>query len=219
MKYCKTCDIHYDTPLEHCMFCHGDLEGDNQSVKYKFSPVTKTKKPSIWFRLFLLLNIASILITLGLDISDGMPITWAYTVGAANIFSIMFLYMFFSHTIWSAKLSKLIITTVLGIFLIGLSLNSYDWALDYVFPFVILGQLIILSSVILFHRKSWLDVSMNLLIMSLIGLVPGLLALLNVLETNWPSIICLSYALMVLLGMILLPSKESREEFKSRFHI
>ena len=219
MKYCKTCDIHYDTPLEHCMFCHGDLEGDDRSVKYKFSPVTKTKKPSIWFRLFLLLNIASMLITLGLDISDGMPITWAYTVGAVNIFSIMFLYMFFSHTIWSAKLSKLIITTVLGIFLIGLSLNSYDWALDYVFPFVILGQLIILSSVILFHRKSWLDVSMNLLVMSLIGLVPGLLALLNVLETNWPSIICLSYAFMVLLGMILLPSKESREEFKSRFHI
>jgi len=219
MKYCKTCEIHYNTTLEHCMFCDGDLIDDKKPTTYKFTPVKKRKHQSKWFRLFVMLNIASIFITLGLNWFNDHTITWAFTVSAANIYSIFLALMLFSHSIWSAKLTKIILTSILGLFLIGLSLNDYDWALDFVFPFVILGQMITLSLVIVFNHKKWLDVSMNLLFMALIGLTPGLLIIFNVTQTNWPSLICISYAFIVLLSMILLPSKENREEFKSRFHI
>jgi len=220
MKYCKTCDIHYDTPIDHCLFCQGDLvDESNQELAYKFTPVKKKKKPNQWLRFFVLLNIGSILITLGLDIIDGMPLDWSFTVSAANLFAIVFALMFFSHSIWSTKLNKLMVTTIIGTFLIGLSLKDYHWALDYVFPLVVIVEILILSSVILFNHRKWLDVSINLLFMSFVGLIPGLLFILNITIIDWPSIACLAYSVVTLIGIFFIPSKENREEFKSRFHV
>ena len=220
MKYCKTCDIHYETPLEHCMFCHGDLtDEDKEILTYNFRPVLKPKKPNFWLRLFIVLNLGSIFITVFLDYLSGLPLSWSLTVGTVNIFSIVISLMIFSHSIWSTKLSKLLITISIGLILIALTLRDISWALDYVFPFVILAQLLILTSIILIRHRKWLDLSTNLISMSLIGLIPGLLFLLKLNTVVWPSIACVSYAFMTLLGIFILPSKQSREEFKSRFHI
>jgi len=220
MKYCKTCDIHYDTPIEHCMFCHGDLIDETPTAPtYKFTAVKKKKRPNPWLRFFILFNIGSILISFGIDYYSGLPLSWSYTVASANLYSILFALMFFSHSVWSSKLTKLLLLTISGLFLIGLTLNDYHWALDYVLPIVIMTQIAILSSVILFNHRIWLDVSGNLLFMSLVGLLPGLFLILNITTINWPSIACLSYAIVTLLGLIIIPSKENKEAFKSRFHI
>ncbi|MFA6800749.1 MAG: DUF6320 domain-containing protein [Acholeplasmataceae bacterium] len=219
MKYCKTCNVHYDTPIEHCLFCHGDLTDDNQESTYKFSTITNKKRFSQWLKIFLILNIGSIFISLALDFFNGFTITWSFTVSVANVSAIVLALMFFSHTVWSTKLSKLLITTIVGVFLIGLSLRDYQWAVDYVFPSIIVIQMMILSSLILFNHKKWLDLSSNLLTLAIIGLFPGLLFFLDITEVNWPSIVCVSYAFITLLGIFMLPSKENREELKSRFHI
>ncbi len=220
MKYCKTCNVHYDTPIEHCLFCHGDLVNDEtHEPTYKYMPVTKKKKPNLWLRFFVLLNMGSLIISLGLDYFDGMPLSWSFTVGAANLYAIALTIFGFSSSTWPTKLNRLMITTVAGLFLIGLSLRDYHWALDYVFPFVIIAQILTLSGVILFNPRKWLDVSANLLIMSILGLIPSVFFLLDINVVNWPTLACVSYSFITLLGIIFIPSKESREEFKSRFHI
>ncbi len=220
MKYCKTCKVHYDSPIDHCLLCHGDLSYESQDEPvYKFTPVIKKKKPSLWLRFFILLNIGSLLVSFGLDYYNGPPITWAYTVGAANLYAIFLTIFAFNSSTWVTKLNHIMITTVAGVFLISLSLRDYHWALDFVFPIVIITQIFVLSAVILIRPKTWRDVSANLLIMSLLGLTPTIFFILKITEVNWPSLACVSYAFITLLGLIFIPSKESREEFKSRFHI
>ncbi|MGE4319993.1 MAG: DUF6320 domain-containing protein [Acholeplasmataceae bacterium] len=220
MKYCKTCKISYDAPLDHCLFCHGDLENhDQHEPSFKYATLEKRKKPSIWIRFLVLLNLGSLFIGLGLDYFNGLPLTWSLTLGAANVFAIVMLLLFNSKTAWNIKVSKLLITTIIGLFLIGLSIQDYHWALDYVFPFIVMLQLLVLSSMILFNHKRWLDFSPNIIFMSVLGLFPGLFLLLNLVDVAWPSVACLSYSFVTLLGILLLPSKESREEFKSRFHV
>jgi hypothetical protein len=62
MKYCKTCHVHYDTTLEHCMLCNGELESDgNEQETYKFSECEKRKASRFFHRLFIFLNIVSII--------------------------------------------------------------------------------------------------------------------------------------------------------------
>lgn len=220
MRYCKTCKIHYDTDLEHCMFCDGDLEiDDNDQSKYKFKEASKKPKSNFFYRLFIFLNIISVLVSLSIDFVSGTPLTWSLIVSSTNIYTIVLLAILVNPNFWASKFTKIMIVTILVVVLIGLSLRDHSWAVGIVFPLAIASTIFILTILIITNRKKWFDYFASLAIITVIGLVPGLLILLNVLDIMWPSIVCFSYSAITLLGMIFLPSKNSREEFKRRFHI
>ncbi len=220
MRYCKTCNIHYDTDLEHCMFCDGDLEidKDDQST-YKFKEVSKKPKSNFFYRLFIFLNIISIMVSLAIDYVSGVPLTWSLIVSSTNIYTIVLLAILVNPNFWASKFTKIMIATILVVVLISLSLRDHSWAVGIVFPLAIASTIFVLTILIITNRKKWFDYFASLSIITIIGLIPGLLILLDVLDILWPSIVCFSYSAITLLGMIFLPSKNSREEFKRRFHI
>src|SRR5690554_5667394 len=112
MKYCKTCHIHYDTPLETCMFCNGELEDNHQDVlSYKFAEVKKRSASRFFYRLFIFLNIISIIVSLYLDYADGLPLEWSLIVGITNIYAVSMFIMLIIPTLWTSKLTKSIILT------------------------------------------------------------------------------------------------------------
>lgn len=220
MKYCKTCHVHYDTPLEHCMLCNGELEDDHQGeVTYKFSEYINKKSSRFFYRLFFFINIVSILISLYVDYLDGLPLSWSLIVSITNLYAVVMFILLAVPTIWTSKLTKSMIVTIGMVILIGLAIRDHQWALDYVFPFAVMLNILLISILILINRKKWFDYFSSLIIITLVGLVPGLLNLIHVTEVTWPSVACFSYALVTLLGIIFLPSKASREEFHRRFHI
>ncbi|HBG32213.1 MAG TPA: hypothetical protein DDW82_00445 [Acholeplasmataceae bacterium] len=69
------------------------------------------------------------------------------------------------------------------------------------------------------NKKHWYDYFASLIIITIIGLLPGLLDLLKFTTVSWPSFVCFSYSSITLLAIVFLPSKSSREEFKRRFHV
>ena len=220
MRYCKTCHVHYDTDLEHCILCGGDLEiSDNDQSTYKFKEISKKSKSNFFYRLFIFLNFISIFTTLLLDYMSGLPLSWSLVVSVTNLYTVILIIILGNPNFWASKLTKVMISTILVVILIGLSLRDYSWAVDVVFPLAITSTMFVLTILIITNRKKWFDYFAPLLIITIIGLVPGLLYLLDVLTVTWPSIVSFSYSAVTLLGMIFLPSKSSREEFKRRFHI
>lgn len=220
MKYCKTCHVHYDTTLDHCMLCNGELDHENEiEVSYKFTACAKPPRSRFYIRLFLFLNVISALISLYIDFADGLPLSWSLIVTITNIYVVFMFFILAVPTIWTSKLTKSIILTVGSLILIGLSINEHAWAIDYVFPFAIMTNILLISMLIVFNKKKWFDYFASLIIISIIGLIPGLFNLLNITEVEWPSLVCLAYSIFTLLGIIVLPSKSSRDEFRRRFHI
>lgn len=220
MRYCKTCKINYDTDLNNCLLCGGELIiGESDESSYKFKEFNKRPKSNFYYRLFIFLNVMSMLITLILDYMNGTPLTWSLVVSLTNIYSIMMLLTLGNPTFWVSKFTKTIIFTISVVILIGLSIRDYTWAVDFVFPLAVTSTILVLTILIFANRKKWYDYFASLFIITLIGLVPSILILANVLTISWPSIVCLIYSILTLLGMIFLPSKTSREEFKRRFHI
>lgn len=220
MRYCKTCHIHYDTDLEHCLLCDGELEipADDQS-EYKFKDITKKPKFNFYYRLFIFLNIMSILASITLDYINGQSLSWSLIVSVTNIYSIIMLMTLGNPTFWVSKFTKTIIFTISMVVLLGLAIRDHTWAVDIVFPIAVSSTMLILTILIFSNRKKWFDYFASLFIITIIGLIPGLLILFNVLTITWPSLVCFVYAILTLLGMIFLPSSSSREEFKRRFHI
>ncbi|MBU1094459.1 MAG: hypothetical protein KKH01_08360 [Firmicutes bacterium] len=220
MKYCKSCHVHYDTDLEHCILCNGELEqeGDQISV-YKFSDITKRSASRFFNRFFIFINVISALICLYLDLISGLPLTWSLVVTITNIYVIVMFTVLAVPTLWTSKMTKSIIVTVMAIILIGLAIRDYSWAIDFVFPIAVGTNIFLISLLIITNKKKWYDYFAGLTIITLIGLIPGLFNLIHLTTQRVPSFICFSYALITLLGIIFLPSKSSREEFKRRFHV
>lgn len=220
MKYCKTCHIHYDTPLETCMFCNAELEDNQQDVlSYKFAEVKKRSASRFFYRLFIFLNIVSIIVSLYLDYADGLPLEWSLIVGITNIYAVSMFIMLIIPTLWTSKLTKGIILTTGSLILIGLAINDYSWALDIVFPFAVLTNTFLITILILVNKKKWFDYFSSLIVISIIGLLPGLFNVLGFTTIQWPSLICFAYSAFTIIGIIALPSKTMRDEFKRRFHI
>ena len=220
MRYCKTCHIHYDQDLTHCILCDGELEiqNDDQST-FKFKAITKKRRPYFFFRLFIFLNVVSMITSLTLDYMTGLDVSWSLIVSVTNIYSIMMLLTLGNPTFWVSKFTKTMIFTISMVVLIGLSIRDYTWAVDIVFPLAVSSTMLVLTILIFSNRKRWFDYFASLSIITFIGLIPGLLLLFNVIVITWPSLVCFIYASLTLLGMIFLPSSSSREEFKRRFHI
>ncbi len=220
MRYCKTCHIHYDQDLEHCILCDGELEIEEKDQStYKFKTITKKTRTNFFYRLFIFLNVVSILISLILDYMSNQSLSWSLIVSVTNLYSIMMILTLGNPTFWVSKFTKTMIFTISMIILIGLSIRDHSWAVDIVFPLAVSSTMLVLTILIFSNRKRWFDYFASLSIITFIGLIPGLLLLFDVIEITWPSLVCFIYASLTLLGMIFLPSSSSREEFKRRFHI
>jgi hypothetical protein len=202
------------------MLCNGDLEKENNLEEtYKFPEIEKRKMSRFFHRLFIFVNIVSVLISLYVDYLDGLPLTWSLVVSITNLYAIVMFILLTVPTIWTSKLTKSIIVTVGMLILIGLAIRDHSWALDYVLPFSVILNILLITILIIVNRKKWFDYFSSLIVITIIGFIPGLLNLLHVTQVTWPSIACFSYSLVTLLGIIFLPSKSSREEFRRRFHI
>ena len=156
MKYCKTCHVHYDTTLEHCLLCNGELEIENeQEVTYKFTEYGSKKASRFFYRLFIFLNIISILVSMYLDYSDGLPLTWSLVVSITNFYAVIMFVLLTVPTIWTSKLTKSIIVTTGSLILVGLAIRDHHWALDYVLPFAVMANILLISVLIVFNKKKW----------------------------------------------------------------
>jgi hypothetical protein len=220
MKYCKTCHVHYDTTLNHCILCNGDLEqvGEQEST-FKYSEMKKKSTSRFFLRLIIFIIIVISIISIYLDYQDDKNLDWSLVVTITSLYLISIRRAIFVSTIWTSKFIKSSLLSIIAFVFIGLCIGSYGWAIEYVLPFAIITNVFIITLLTLINKNKWYDYFSSLIIIVLIGLIPGLFILLNVVTVVWPSFVCFSYSLFSLLGIILLPSKSSREEFKRRFHI
>lgn len=222
MKYCKTCHVHYDVPLEHCLLCNGELEYSEEITSesaYKFKTITKKSSSRFWYRFFFFVAIVGTFITLYLDYMNGMSLGWSLIVVITNFYAILIFRTLAVASQWSAKVMKILMITAVGTILIGFSIQDHSWSIDYVFPFAIIGNILLISILTLINKNKWYDYFASLVIITIIGLIPGLLDLLKLTSVSWPSFVCFAYSSITLLAIVFLPSKTSREEFKRRFHV
>jgi hypothetical protein len=222
MKYCKTCNVHYDAPLEQCLLCNGELEYTKEIADepaYKFKIITKKSSSRFWYRFFFFLAVVSTAITIYLDYMDGLSLSWSLIVAITTLYTVLIFRTLSAASQWSAKVMKILMITAVGTILIGFAIRDYAWSIDYIFPFSIIGNILLISILTLVNKKHWFDYFASLIIITIIGLLPGLLDLLEFTTVSWPSFVCFSYSSITLLAIIFLPSKSSREEFKRRFHV
>jgi len=219
MRYCKNCHIHYDTPLEKCMFCNAELDIQGETT-FKFAPFKKKGFFGLFYRLFIFFNIISISLSLYVDFNEnGFPLTWSILVGLTNLFAIILFVLIFSPGSWISKVNKSVFGGLIWVTGMAYFLGDYHWAIDYVVPISIVFNIALLTVLLIFDRKKWFDYATGLFFFSFIGIIPGIFNIIRLTNVQWPSLISMLYAIVTLIGLLFFSNKEMKDEFKRRFHI
>lgn len=221
MKYCKTCDVKYNTTLHKCLFCDSELIDDKKDeLFYNYRPYIKEKKTfRNVYKVLIFINIVSALITMYIDYTLNDKFMWSLIVLSANVYLIFLFTAIHKKMKWSQQTILYIILSSILVLSIGVIIRDYSWAIDYVLPFSIAFNILLLTLLIVINRKNFYDLMINLILMCILGLIPLLLNVLSVTHEKWPSRSTAIYAIITLAAMFILSTKETKEELKRRFHI
>lgn len=222
MKYCKNCKLSYHTPLEACMFCNNELSTTKNATEYFSYPAYKkesnVKKTTLKIVSFLL--IISNIICFVVDMTSGNKgISWSLYVLSASIYSYIFLHIITKKSPGIKKVFYLFIISILEILSIGILSNSYHWATDFILPFGIISLNITMTSFLFGKRIKLFDTIIYTFVTCLLALPSLLLLLLQVTNTDWPSIVCIIYSSVILIALCYFRPDEIKNELMRRMHL
>lgn len=220
MRYCKTCEVHYETPLEHCLLCSDQLNHLSEDDSYNFPAYkAKSKFTKYFIRGTLYLNIISIIISLSVNYLVSREFTWSLIVSVSNIYILLFVKLLLSDIKFITRLVLMIVISILEILAIGFLTSDPSWAIEIVLPFSIILNTIILLIFTLAKRKRWQDYTLLLILSTLTNMGLILLPIFKVTTNNWAIISSFFVGLFTLFALLVFTPKDLKEEFLRRFHI
>lgn len=227
MRYCKTCGVHYRTPINNCLFCNNKLEEDktlDDDMKFFYPPMKRehNHKKTAQKILYFILLLGS-LCCLGIDFiytdsTDNNFGSWSIYVVFSCILAAIVVHEFATPSKFFHKIYQISLSTLVFLVAIALLGKNSIWALDYVLPLGLLS-LNILSTLCIFGSKERLfQYSIYVFGTSILAFIPLLLYFLSIISVGWPALSCCLYGLLTLFGLFFFSTKESKEELKRRLH-
>lgn len=226
MKYCKYCNLHYNTPLVHCLFCSNELEHatEEHTLELTYSyPEFKKKKNSRRFilRLFAFLGLIAIISSVYFDLSTHVDqgLSWSRYVISPIIYFLLLLSLITSARKPIQKITYSSYLTLLFLVYLGAIGNSSVWSVEFVMPLGFIGINITILFFLLVKKRRHHDYAIYSMITSIIGILPIFLLFNHSLTYAWPTITCFLYSLTTFLGIVIFSPEATKEELKRRLHL
>ena len=227
MRYCKTCGIHYRTPINNCLFCNNRLEGENRSdedMDFFYPPMERQHKPGktvqkILYFILLVSSLCCLCINFIYMNASGKGFgLWSIYVVFSCILGAIVVHTFTTPSKFFHKVYQIGLSTLVFLIAIALLGNSYHCALDYVLPFGLLALNILATCFIFGNKERLFGYSMYVFGTSILAFIPLLLYFLSIISVGWPALSCCLYGLLTLFGLFFFSTKEAKEELKRRLH-
>ncbi len=226
MKYCKCCNLHYNTPLKHCLFCNNELEftKEEQTLEQAYHyPEFKKKKNSkcFLFRFIAFLGLLAMITCVYLDLTthSSQGLSWSRYVISPIAYVLLLLIILASARKPIQKITYGSYLTLSFLISLGFIGNSSAWAVDFVMPLGFIAINITILFFLLIKKRRHQDYAIYSMITSFIGILPIILLFHHRLTYTWPTITCFLYSLATFLGILVFSPEATREELKRRLHL
>jgi uncharacterized membrane protein YdjX (TVP38/TMEM64 family) len=94
----------------------------------------------------------------------------------------------------------------------------HQWSINLVLPFIIIASTLTITIILYKKRTKWREFMIYQLIITINGLIPGILYLCGFTKIFWPVGTSLLYALLTIIGIWIFADKQLENELKKRFH-
>lgn len=224
MKKCSRCNLLFNTTRKSCPLCFEILQ-DHDGKEFQGPdyprPETETAPYNVLLRIITFLSVIAIFTSVLVNALTfkNTKTLWSLIV----ILGVLYFWVLLRST-FRAKSNvpmKLVIQMLmLSILIIGIdSVSGFKrWSLNYVVPFLSMASLLAIISVLI-GRVRFGEYLLYLLAAIILGFIPFILWLVKLITVLWPSLSAASLSFVTIIGMIVFADKETREEFKKRFHI
>lgn len=218
MKYCNKCKIETDYSENVCPLCQGVITGSSESV-FPFIP-DPYKENKLFFKILMLVCILVSLISIFLDIIIPTKANFSIFVVSGVVCFLLILKIGLAkrYNISKTILWQVIIISFLS-FLWDYFNGFYKWSITYVIPIVcVIGSLNIIFLLKIF-KKYIEDYLIYFIIVALLGFVPILFLVFDLVTTDIPSLICIFISAILFILMIVFKKNDIIDELRRRLHI
>jgi len=225
MKQCPKCGINITTNRKTCPLCYEKLNDlDKEKLEYTVYPEyhQPKKKTNFFVKSTIFLAITAILITALVNIVTYTEESgwWSFYVLVSMVyFLVLIKSSILSHGNPAKKIIVQMITISVLVVTVDFIARSTGWSYTYVVPFLSLASSATIGIILLTKSIRYSDYIIYLLSSLFIGLIPFVLWIFKLVPILWPSLAAACFSLVIFLAMLVFADRETRDEFKKRFHI
>ncbi|MDD3999791.1 MAG: DUF6320 domain-containing protein [Bacilli bacterium] len=224
MKKCNSCNLKFETKRKSCPLCFETLQSLSEDIVQPAYPKLEKEphKYNVLLRISTFLTILAIFasILINLFTYKQFRSLWSIIV----ILGVLYFWVLLRSTFRAKNnvpMRLVIQMLMLSILVIGIdSVTGFKrWSLNYVIPFLSMASLLAIISVLIGSLVRFAEYLLYLLAAIILGFIPIILWLVNLIDVLWPSLAAASLSFVTIIGMIVFADKETKEELKKRFHI
>lgn len=217
---CYKCNININSNTHICPLCKNELK--KEGILEDVFPVIPTvhKGHGLFLKILALIFLTSTIICITINLMVSKRLSWSLVVAAGISCVALSLAMAirkrhnFAKLIFSEYI-LIVVGSVIWDYFTGWKL----WSLDYVLPLVSMVFIYISFILRLFFPYQLRNYFMNLIFACLVGIVPVILLMLDVISVEWPAYVSAITSIVMFCSLIVFDSKKIKKELESRFHV
>ena len=230
MKWCEHCKLKINTDRNVCPLCFNSLKevNDGQVINkdYRAYPSRKDKKrkPRIAYKIFLFLCIISVIVSAIINFTTHKEggSWWCLYV----LFGVLYIFTLVRGTILSKIyiIKRLVIQEIVFsilIYLIDRISGDIGWSIAIVIPAILVSTNMANSMIMMINRKHFGDGFAAMLFSLLLGCIPFILQLFNVITDDnlWAPLVSGCFSVCVFAGIFVFGGRRIKEELHKRLHV
>ena len=220
MLHCPKCKVDVAGDKVCCPLCQGELTGTPSCQDpYQFIRPEKFSR-DMMFRIVSFASVAAIILTLALNFM--VPTDswwWLFAVaGIASVWVTLSIGITYRKRLFKNITFQLFFTTAASV-LWDTAMGWQGWSIDYVLPCACVAymfSIFVLSKVIRGPQNSYI---IYLVLDAVYGIVPLIFIFTGILNTVYPSAICVACSLISIFGLLIFDGRSLKEEITKKMHI
>lgn len=219
MSKCTKCNVEINSSTSICPLCQTPIkisktEDVFPEIQFNF------KNHNLFLNILKVCSILSIIICLFVNFQISHKISWSWFV-IAGITS------FWLTLITAIKGRKHFLKMLFAEMFLIITLSFFwdlltgfkFWSINYCLPFICSIYTITILILRLFLKRFAKEYIFYASINALIGLVPGILLVFNIVSVAWPSYISVIINIIILVFLLVFNKRQVKNELERRFHI
>jgi len=219
MRHCPRCNVTVRGDTPRCPLCQTSLPGEREPAHY---PKIQTlyRQYETLFRILILSIVSGGVISTAVDMLIPGPVQWSVFVwlGLLSFGIGVFTVMKRFHNIPRAISNQT--------FLIAAACVLWDfgtgwrgWSIDYVAPILFIVAMATMAVAARVRKIPAADYIFSFAVGAVYGVAPLIFLLTGVLGVILPSVLCISFSIISLTGILLFQGRDIWQEIVKRFHV
>lgn len=219
MSKCLKCKVDIESSCKICPLCNTPILVENTcdifpKIEYNY------KNHDLLYNVIKVCSVIAILISLFINWTVSKKISW-------SLFVILGIICFWLTLLTALKgrkhFMKMLFTEIILIIILSCIWDLWTgfkmWSINYCLPFLCSIYTVAILIMRLFRKKLAREFIFYATINSMIGLVPGILLILDKVTVYWPSYISVIISIIILAFLFVFNKRQVKNELERRFHI